>query len=785
MTGPAATRPRKQPASAKTGAQQHPPAQINSIRKRAPQTKVSLFQSLVLRSMVSICLLVTLIGAIFIQLRQEEIRKDSMRELQRSAAYLTQNLAQAFVLPGLEGDKETIRLQLQALHAPSNRNFCGAKVMDAAGNVIFNEGYPDKLATNQIAQDQFIVDMRLPKKERHVLGRFWLCTSTDAVQKKIKTEVFHELKRFAVVMLAVLVAVYTSLLFLIRPLKTVRQAMGQVAQTMKPIEDPALLRSNEVGVLSHGFNSMVEDLAETYHALEIAREQAIKSETAKSEFLANMSHELRTPLNNIIGTVQLLHDRPLEEPDRELFTIVEKGSRSLLAIVNDILDLSKIEAGEVKLEKIPFDAYEKIRDVTRMFHSQAQKKSIAISCETDLQNLYILGDPLRLERIVTNLVGNALRYTEKGSIKIVASISGGKPGAAVMRCEVRDTGIGIPKDRQQKIFERFTQADNSTSRRFGGTGLGLTITREIVILMKGRIGVESEEGKGSTFWFEMPIEASTATEAVTGAADAQTVTLSSANAKPVQDVKVLIAEDHELNRAFMRRLFEKLGISHYTFAENGRIAVDQVRAGDYDLVLMDCQMPELDGYEATAVIRGLPQKERGGIPIVAMTANAMSSDEQRCLAAGMNAYISKPFEIGTFKRTLSPWINFPAAPPAAATPGSPATDTGSAANMDILLSTAAGDHAYLTEMVALFTDTAEQLLQEMRAAPGGNDGAWKNAAHGLKGAAGIVGAENLHRLSAQAQEMDESADRRQEMLDALEREYRRVREFFVMKKLLP
>lgn len=740
-------------------------------------TYVPLRNSLVVRCMASIFVIVVVTGAVTVHFRAEAIRKDAFRELYEASAYITQNIAQAFLLPGLQGDKVTIERQLKALNAPSNRNYCGAKITDKEGvNIHLNENFPEKLGPYQSAQDHFIVDTRLPKDERKVLGRIWLCTKTDGVHKKIRAAVMGEVQRLTIIILVVLAAVYSSLLLIIRPLLTITGAMGGVARSMKPIRDEALLRKNEIGVLARGFNSMVADLTETYHALDVARQAAIRSEKAKGDFLANMSHELRTPLNNIIGTAQLLHDRPLEDQDKELFQIIEKSSKSLLAIVNDILDLSKIEAGEVRLERIAFDAFEKIRDVSQSFLTQASRKGIVVSAETSDKHLYIMGDPLRLERILTNLTANALRYTERGSVRIRAELRG-----KVLRCEIIDTGIGIPKDRQDKIFERFTQADNSTSRRYGGTGLGLTITRELISLMNGKIGVESEVGKGSNFWFEIPCEVTDAADAPEKAA-ASPAAISNPDAISAAHVRVLVAEDHELNRAFMRRLFQKLGVSHFAFAETGKSALDQVAAGTFDIVLMDCHMPEMDGYTATEEIRKLAGPQHT-VPIVAMTANAMSSDEERCVAAGMNAYISKPFEIGTFTRILSQWIRFDAAP---VTPAPQATaGDEEAANMEILMASSLGDEKYLREMTNLFVETASTLVKELEGAitaPGTT--AWNEHAHGLKGAAGIIGAQKLHRLATAAHLQDGDTRDRATLLAEMTAELARVNAFLQDKKLV-
>ncbi len=533
----------------------------------------------------------------------------------------------------------------------------------------------------------------------------------------------------------------------------------------------------ETALLLKALSSMQESLSLSISSLEAARERAIKSENVKSEFLANMSHELRTPLNNIIGSIQLLQDGAVREKDRELFGLVEKSSLSLLGIVNDILDLSKIEAGEVHLEHIGFDVFEKVRDVAKIFMAQAAKKGIAISGETQGEHLYVLGDPLRFERILTNLAGNALRYTEQGSIRLVATWEDGGNGKGRLRCEVIDTGIGIPLDRQEKIFERFTQSDNSTSRKYGGTGLGLTITKELVGMMQGKIGVMSEVGKGSTFWIEMPFEKTDKPEDRVMSASAQKL-VAHAGAIPVDEARVLIAEDHELNRAFMRRLFAHLGISSYVFAENGVEAVEEVRNRNFDVVLMDCHMPEMDGYTATGAIRALPDGRGREIPIVAMTANAMESEKDRCIKAGMNAYIGKPFDFDDFRKVLSPWINFTQEREQQAR-----QDDAGTCDLSALVAMSKGDDRYVEEMIAIFIATAEEHLVKLKSLSREDNAqpAWTDEAHGLKGAAAIVGANRLRQLAAQAQNMEDGRGARIEIADAMSTEYGKLKNFLLNK----
>ncbi|MGB0718845.1 MAG: ATP-binding protein, partial [Bdellovibrionales bacterium] len=511
--------------------------------------------------------------------------------------------------------------------------------------------------------------------------------------------------------------------------------------------------------------------------------EAEEANKAKSEFLANMSHELRTPLNSIIGIVQIFDQSKLEPDQRDNLDMIETSSNALLNIVNDILDLSKIEAGQVHLEYLAFDIQQKIRHTVNSLKPMASKKGLLLSHDLDSDKLYVLGDELRFGRVLINLLSNAIRYTQQGGIEVFVHIEKTFDDQVKIRCEVRDTGIGIAPDKVDKIFEKFTQADTSTTRNFGGTGLGLTITKELVEMMDGEIGVNSEQGVGSTFWFEIPFE--TVDEAYVQKQVKKDLNLTqfetTKDAKPVGDVHILVAEDHAMNQSFMRKLFKSLGVENYKIVENGEDALEEVMAENYDLVLMDCHMPKMNGYDATIAIRELPVIDKCGIPIIAMTANAMPEDEEKCLSIGMTGYISKPFKVEIFKKTLSTWVVFNDEHQEEDGENEEEKEEELSVNLDNLRDNAMGDEEFVKEMIEMFVSQGEKQIETLKGeCTDGDNHEWVEIAHALKGTAGAVGAQTMRAKCAEAQDMaDSNAKARSKILSVIETQYAAAKQYFI------
>jgi signal transduction histidine kinase/HPt (histidine-containing phosphotransfer) domain-containing protein len=488
--------------------------------------------------------------------------------------------------------------------------------------------------------------------------------------------------------------------------------------------------------------------------LKSAKEAAELANRAKSEFLANMSHEIRTPMNGIIAMTELTLDTDLSDEQRENLEMVKHSACNLLELINNILDLSKIEAGRVEFEETEFNLVEVLEKAMYSFAIPARKKGIALSCRIAPEVPPCLtGDPFRLQQVIVNLAGNALKFTASGEIHVAvehetADGVGADERACTLHFSVSDTGIGIPRDKLNVIFESFSQADGSTTRKYGGTGLGLAISRQIVEMMGGRIWVESEPGNGSVFHFTARLAVASVlfcelTRSVTG--DRETAAPGTAyvdDGTPGKPLHILVVEDNTINQKLAVRLLEKRG--HVAFvASNGEEALVVLENIQFDLVLMDLQMPIMDGLEATGLIRnGDNPMIDSQIPIIALTAHAMTGDRERCLAAGMNGYVEKPLVAQKLydviekcaKRNL-----------ASADSSMPMTDGETAVvNVTGLMDRLDGNVELIREIWQAFIEEAPCRLAALKDALERKDAlSLGRQAHTLNGAAGNVGADRL------------------------------------------
>ena len=469
---------------------------------------------------------------------------------------------------------------------------------------------------------------------------------------------------------------------LFKPLEQVRQGAQAIGEGHLD-HVIAFNVQNEIGQLAASFDEMAarlrardREIAAHTAALADAHVRALAASRLKSVFLATMSHEIRTPMNGIVGMTDLLLCTHLNSEQAEYAQVIRGSADALLTIINDILDLSKIEAGKVELQVEEFCIRTVVNEVVDLLAVTAYTKRLRLSghvaCDVPA---CCRGDAARLRQVLLNLAGNALKFTEQGEVTIAVQAgpvpAGAQEAPRLMRFEVRDTGIGIPHEQIDRLFTPFTQVDGSYTRKYGGTGLGLAISKRLVELMDGEIGVESEAGRGSLFWFSVPLPAIPAIEwkpkpQTDSRPEADTLGPVASNlsvqeespfvpaANNSGDQTILLAEDNVVNQKVILRQLQKLGYAA-KIVTNGREAVDEALRGRYSIVLMDCQMPELDGFEATRRIRTAELDANCHIPIIAMTANAMQGDREACLAAGMDDYLSKPLRVQELQIMLERW----------------------------------------------------------------------------------------------------------------------------------
>lgn len=484
--------------------------------------------------------------------------------------------------------------------------------------------------------------------------------------------------------------------------------------------------------------------------LELQKEKAESANRAKTLFLANMSHEIRTPLNAIIGITSLILSGQDREDPLDQIQKVRVASDALLALVNDILDFSKIEAGELVLEEIDCDFQQLVHETCGLFEAQFQEKGLALTCQMDSElDGYFKFDGARIRQIMVNLLSNALKFTHTGSVVLEASRELEFDGGVGVRVEVTDTGVGLDQENLKNLFKPFTQEDISTTRKYGGTGLGLSICAEIVRLMGGRIGCRSQKGQGATFWITFPLK--TAEVLVEKAQTARRIP---------EGKKILVVEDNKMNQDLVSMILQTLQ-QDFDLAEHGEEAFELVKKGNYDLILMDCQMPVMDGFTATSKIREF-ENSMGLVetPILAMTANALAHDKDRSFEIGMNDYYTKPLTLEKVQNALVKWLNeglageIPECSDPLLIPAGNTIDQGA---IDLLKQLSASKPGFMEKSIDSFIHETQKEIAELEAALSEkNCQSLKAVSHRFKTSCGIVGAVGLAQLCETIEGLSES-----------------------------
>ena len=453
--------------------------------------------------------------------------------------------------------------------------------------------------------------------------------------------------------------------------------------------------------------------------LRVAKQRSDENAIIKEQFMANMSHEIRTPLNAIIGFSNLLSKTNLQEPQREHLQAIHNSSQNLLNIVNDVLDFSKLEAGQLSIEKISFDLHQILQQIKVMFQPKALEKNISFNVLTEQAvPQFVFGDPNRLQQVLINIVNNAVKFTEQGQVTLRCELKSIEHDVAALVFRVQDTGIGIAADKLNDVFERFKQASSDTTRKYGGTGLGLSIVKDLVERQNGSISVKSKVGQGSEFTVQISYPLSFETESTGTATSATAVSFEG------KQLKVLLAEDNVLNQKLAGTYLQQVGLL-VDIVSDGAEAINKISKQHYDLILMDIHMPVLDGYLATESIR---KDLKNNTPIVAMTANTLEGEKEKCLQLGMNDYLSKPFKEQELIAILQKWL----------------PEQGSMVDLQHFKSLTMGDKTFMREMIELYLQRNPDDLQQLGNAVQNNDYKLiKDLSHKMKTSVGFMGLTQL------------------------------------------
>jgi signal transduction histidine kinase/ActR/RegA family two-component response regulator len=616
-------------------------------------------------------LLTLLLISFFTFVRIQDLRQ----ELNHTGQLIANQLAPASEYGVIVGNDEVLNSLMRATLSTPHVRFL--EIQDRANNVLVYVEQPSADGSNPKQVEVFQAPIR---SQRIKLGKDFLSKASSdetagspagdylgRVLVGMSNDAFSQRQQeilFKAGILALFALLFTYILArrlalsLSQPISEMGEAVKAIQQgdytTPLPVPEDA-----ELGDLARHINNLARDLEGASHEQQRAidqlirtREEAERANTAKSDFLAMMSHELRTPMNGVLGMLQLLETTKMTDEQSEYAALATESTEHLLRVINDILDFSRIERNAMEMETIVFNLVELINTTTQAFHHDAQQRglTLALHIQPGLEDFTVQGDPTRIRQILVNLVGNALKFTEVGSVRIHANWCRNADDQITFICTVRDTGIGIPAQRLESMFNAFQQADSSISRRYGGTGLGLPIARTLAERMGGTLRAQSEERLGSVFTLDIPLTL------VQRPPNAPGITVSGPY-ETQRNAHVLLVEDNPVNRTVIEAMLRSLGLE-VSVAGDGAEAVGMVEAGDYGAVLMDCRLPVMDGYQATRLIRQHAHLEN--LPIIALTANALYGDRDACLQAGMNDYLAKPFKRSDLQQVLQRWLAFQA-----------------------------------------------------------------------------------------------------------------------------